>query len=308
MFVLNNRTFKKVTDINGTASISINLPVGEYNIDVIFKGDNNYINSSSNKNITVKTTIILPESKNYLLNTKYSVVLFDKDGNPLNNAEITVNIEGIDYKVSSDSNGNVSININLKPGNYEVSIINPLNGEKIADNIKVLPRIADNKNVVMYFGSGALYKVRVFADNGNPVGAGQIVTVKVNGKSSTLKTDKNGYAIYKIKLNPNKYTISASYKGYSVTNKITVKPVLTAKNIIKKKANKIIFSAKLVNTKGKALKGKKIIFKFKGKTYKIKTNKKGVAKLTLKKLKVGKYKITTKYGKSTIKNTIKIKK
>lgn len=308
LFVLNNRTFKKVTDINGTASISINLPVGEYNIDVIFKGDNNYINSSSNKNITVKTTIILPESKNYLLNTKYSVVLFDKDGNPLNNAEITVNIEGIDYKVSSDSNGNVSININLKPGNYEVSIINPLNGEKIADNIKVLPRIADNKNVVMYFGSGALYKVRVFADNGNPVGAGQIVTVKVNGKSSTVKTDKNGYAIYKIKLNPNKYTISASYKGYSVTNKITVKPVLTAKNIIKKKANKIIFSAKLVNTKGKALKGKKIIFKFKGKTYKIKTNKKGVAKLTLKKLKVGKYKITTKYGKSTIKNTIKIKK
>ena len=84
--------------------------------------------------------------------------------------------------------------------------------------------------------------------------------------------------------------------------------MLTAKNISKKKAKKVKFSAKLVNSKGKAVKGKKITFKIKGKTYKVKTNKKGQATLTLKNLKVGKYKITTKYGKSTIKNTIKIKK
>ena len=34
---------------------------------------------------------------------------------------------------------------------------------------------------------------------------------------------------------------------------------------------------------GKKVKGKKITFKFKGKTYKVKTNKKGIAKVTIKK-------------------------
>ena len=92
------------------------------------------------------------------------------------------------------------------------------------------------------------------------------------------------------------------------SNKITFKPTLSAKNIVKKKSKKIKFSAKLVDKNGKALKNKKITFKIKGKKYKVKTNKKGVATLTLKKLKVGNYKITSSYGGCTIKNTIKIKK
>ena len=64
----------------------------------------------------------------------------------------------------------------------------------------------------------------------------------------------------------------------------------------------------------KALKNKKVTFKFKGKKYKAKTNKKGVAKVTikksvLKKLKVGKkvkYQVT--YLKDTVKRNVKVKK
>ena len=49
--------------------------------------------------------------------------------------------------------------------------------------------------------------------------------------------------------------------------------------------------------------------KFKGKTYKVKTNSKGIATLKItKKYKVGKYTITTSYGKLKVKNTIKIKR
>jgi hypothetical protein len=63
-----------------------------------------------------------------------------------------------------------------------------------------------------------------------------------------------------------------------------------------------------VNKNGKILKKKKVTFKIKGKKYKVKTNKKGIATVTLKNLKVGKYTITSSYGGCTIKNTIKIKK
>ena len=73
-------------------------------------------------------------------------------------------------------------------------------------------------------------------------------------------------------------------------------------------AKTIKFKATLKTSKGKAIVGKKITFKIKSKTYTAKTNKKGIATITLKNLKIGKHTITTKYVKSTIKNTIKIRK
>lgn len=307
-FTINNRTYKKTTNDKGIASLSITLPSGNYSVDISFMGDNSFINSSSHKNILVKGTILLPQNKNYLFNTQYSIKLLNKDGNPLNNTNIIIKVNDIEYNKTTDVNGLILFNIEFNPGNYVLSIINPVNGEKSNDVITVIPRIVNNQDLIMYFGYGKTYSVRIFGDDGNPAGAGEIVNIIVNGKLNKIKTDKNGFAYYKIKLNPKTYTISAEYKGYSVSNKITVKPVLTAKNISKKKSKKIKFTAKLVNGNGKPVKGKKIVFKFRGKSYKIKTNSKGIAKLTLKKLKVGKYKITTKYGKSTIKNTIKIRK
>ncbi|MBQ7740194.1 MAG: hypothetical protein IJT65_03055 [Eubacterium sp.] len=92
------------------------------------------------------------------------------------------------------------------------------------------------------------------------------------------------------------------------TIKLTLKKVT-----VKKSAKKLVLKATL-KINGKAVKGKKITFKFKGKKYNAKTNKKGVAKVTikksvLKKLKAGK-KITysATYGKSTAKKTVKVKK
>ena len=102
--------------------------------------------------------------------------------------------------------------------------------------------------------------------------------------------------------------LAPGYNSYKVSNKINVKTLLTSKNISHKKSKKIKFSSKLVDTKGKALKGKKITFKFKGKIYKAKTNKKGIATITIKNLKIGKYTIMSIWNKFTIKNTIKIKK
>jgi hypothetical protein len=111
----------------------------------------------------------------------------------------------------------------------------------------------------------------------------------------------------KISLKPKKYAISASYKGFIVKNNVTVKSTVITKNITKKKAKTIKFTAKLVNSKGKILKYKYIKFKFKSKTYKRKTNSKGIATLSLKNLKRGKYTVYSTYGKLTIKNTIRIK-
>ena len=62
------------------------------------------------------------------------------------------------------------------------------------------------------------------------------------------------------------------------------------------------------------IKNKKLVFKFNGKTYIGKTNKKGIAKIVIKKsnlnkLKVNKYvKYQVSYGKLTVKKVAKVKK
>ena len=73
----------------------------------------------------------------------------------------------------------------------------------------------------------------------------------------------------------------------------------------------MVLKATLKWTNGKAIKGKKIVFKFKGKKYKAKTNKKGVAKVTIKnkklikKLKKGKkYTYSAKYIDDYVKGKV----
>lgn len=206
-------------------------------------------------------------------------------------------------------NGVVRLNININPGTYKITAINPGTGEKAVNTIRIYAKIMNNRDLTQYYGAKKVYKVRIYnATTGKPVGAGHKVKFKVNKKTITAKTDKNGYASMKINLKAGKYAITASYDGYKVSNRITVKPVLTAKDILGIKVKKVKFKVKLVNKNGKALKGKKIKFKFRGKTYKAKTNRKGIAAITLKNLKVGKHKIHSIYGKSKITNVIRIKK
>ena len=86
----------------------------------------------------------------------------------------------------------------------------------------------------------------------------------------------------------------------------------TSKVTVKKTAKKFTLKAKL-KINGKLVKGKLITFKFNGKTYKVKTNSKGIAQKTLnknviKKLKKGKkYTVKVTYLKDTIKTTVKVK-
>ena len=43
----------------------------------------------------------------------------------------------------------------------------------------IVKRISENQNIQMDYGDGSSFKVKVYADNGNPVGAGEIVTFNV---------------------------------------------------------------------------------------------------------------------------------
>ena len=138
--------------------------------------------------------------------------------------------------------------MDFNPKTYLVTVINPVTKEYVENTVKILPTLINNKNINMYFSDDAFYKVRVVGIDGKIVGSGVIVKIKVNGKTYKIKTNKYGYALFKINFKPGKYIITAEYNSYKVSNKINVKTLLTSKNISHKKSKKIKFSSKLVNT------------------------------------------------------------
>lgn len=306
---LNSKEHTIFTDSKGQAFLDVDLNPGKYTAEVIFDETERYHESSIKVSVVVLSTAEgVDVVKLYGSGTQYFAVFTDSNGKVLGDTKVKFKIGSKSYTVKTLPNGVARMNINIKAGTYTISCVNPVTGEKLSNKITVYYKIMGNKDVSNYFGAKTTYKVRIYTDGKKPVGAGKAVTFKVNGKTYKVKTDKNGYAKLAVKLNPKKYTVTASYGGFKVSNKITIKKVLTAKNISKKKSKKTKFSAKLVNTKGKPLKGKKITFKIKGKKYTAKTNKKGIATITIKlNLKKGTYKIYTSYGKSKITNKIRIK-
>ncbi|WP_295619694.1 hypothetical protein [uncultured Methanobrevibacter sp.] len=168
----------------------------------------------------------------------------------------------------------------------------------------------------MYYYDGSRYKVKVLSKNGRAL-AKQLVIFRINKKNYKVKSNSKGIASLKIPytVKPGTYSIWAKYAGLSVKNKVIVKQVLSSKKTVRvrKYAKKLVLKASLRNGK-KALKNKLIRFKFKGKTYKAKTNLKGLAKVTLKrkvtrKLKQGKqYTVSIIYLKDIIKTKVKVKR
>ena len=301
-----NGTTYSVKSSNGKVSLSLtNLDNGNYVVNV--DSDKYNTHSSSNFNIDVNINIVAGNFTTYYMSgSNYTITLMNNNES-VSGKTLTITLNGVTYTRTTDADGNMVIPIELATGTYNINIIDFEHNVVKSQTIEVVPTLSSNKDLTKYYGSTNKYSVLVLGDDAKPV-ADAIVVMKINGKTYNVKSDSKGIAALNVDLKPNKYTITAEYKGYKVSNKVTVKTTLVTKNISKKKAATTKFTAKLLNNKGKILKNKKITFKFKGKTYKVKTNSKGIATLSLKSLKVGKHTITSTYGKLSVKNIITIKK
>ena len=305
--------------VNGSAKITVpELGNGENDVFISYTGDDKYAPRNYSANVTIETNVVASDmTRGYNSGIDYQFKVVDINGNPLANKEVKVKINNKVYTVKTDKVGVAKINAKLSVGTYNVIITNPDNGKEVTKTLKIVKRFTGNKNVAKYYNSNFKYRFKVIGDNGKAVGKGVVVKVKIGKKTYKLKTDKNGFITIKLtkKYVPKKYTVAASYKGYSIKNTIKVKQVISSKKVVnvKKSAKKLVLSAKLKEGK-KVLKNKKVTFKFKGKKYKAKTNKKGIAKVTIKKnvikkLKAGKkYKFTITYLKDTVKRTVNVRR
>ena len=334
--ITGNNGYKNTIKRNAESSISISvsgLNATRYTVTANYYDLENYKFSSASDTFTV-----------FKINP--SIIISTTNANVGENATIVVNIPDVDgyvvIKVANKvifedriaKNGVIVKNIDyLGEGSYEVSVTYKGDSNyNMLTNTASLIIIQDKiltdihaKDISITYGNNA-YLVATLKDEYGYTLHNKNVSIYFNGINSILTTDNNGQVkllISNVKANTYNAVISFVgddiYSSSTKTVKVTVikpktKIVLTLKKVnVKKSAKTLVISATL-KINGKAAAKKKLTFKFNGIKYTAKTNKKGVAKITikqkyLKKLKVGKkVKYQVSYSKKTVKKTVKIKK
>ena len=246
----------------------------------------------------------------------FTVKVVTNDGRAVGAGEsVKFTINGKSTTVKTDNNGIAKIKISNVPGKYTITTSyrgktykNTVTVKQVLKATKVSVKNTDKKLVLK-----ATLKI-----NGKAV-KGKVIKFRLLGKTYTAKTNAKGIAQATIKQAVIKkfvkksYPVKVSYLKDTVKTTITVKQVFKANKItVKKSANNFKLKASL-KINGKAAKKKLIKFTLLGKTYKAKTNAKGIAQVTIKKavikkLKKGKqYAFKVTYLKDTIKSTVKVK-
>lgn len=166
-----------------------------------------------------------------------------------------------------------------------------------------------------YSKSSTVFKLTLKDSNGNLL-SNKTVSIKVNSKTYTGTTGNSGIAyITTPSLSMGTYTVTAKFNGdseYSKTsfsNKVSVySSISDRKNIVKNYGVEKYFSATFWKDNGR-LANTNVKFTLNGKTYTVKTDSKGVAKISTN-LVPGKYTIKSynPYSKETASNTITVNK
>lgn len=317
-----NKTYTVKTDENGLAKLQINLNIGDYNIKSFFKGNNDYLTMSKTNSVKVRskyTPIISAKDlfakygeKNYFTTVlKGNELIF----NETIGLTVLAKTWNKTYPVKTDEKGIAKLAINLAPGDYKIksyfkgnenySSANAINDIKISR--KHIAKLSTN-DLVKDFTETKMFVSKLTSQNNTPLINKAVcmnVFAKTWNKTYTINTNNYGYSNLNIQLAPGVYTIKSVFNTDNVydsvtnINKVTVlkeyapeifSSDFTQKNgqgksfevLLKDKNYNVSISNRLVNLT--------IIANSWNKTYSVRTNADGIAKLPIN-LNIGSYKV-----------------
>ena len=303
-FTINGKTYNKTTDVNGTASMGLNLASNVYKATVSYNGSDKYNAVSKNITVTINPTIISKDLvKMYQNATRFYAKFTDSTGKAIANKEIRFNINGVFYTKKTDKDGMADLGIMLRPGSYILTAYNPVTGEEKGFNITVKSLIMQN-DLTKYYLNASRFEATVYNKDGS-LAVNKEVTFNINGVFYHKKTDENGVASLGIALRPGEYTITTMYDGLDIGNKVNVLPTLVTKDLSMKYLDGSNFTALTLDGQGKPLANQNVSFNVNGVFYHKVTNKDGIASLGIR-LMSGEYIITSYWNDFQTGNTIKI--
>ena len=303
-FTINGQTYNKTTDVNGTASMGLNLASNVYKATVSYNGSDKYNAVSKNITVTINPTIVADDLvKMYQNATRFYAKFTDSTGKAIANKEIRFNINGVFYTKKTDKDGVADLGIMLRPGSYILTAYNPVTGEEKGFNITVKSLIVQS-DLTKYYLNASRFEATVYNKDGS-LAVNKEVTFNINGVFYTKTTDKNGVASLGIALRPGNYTITTMYDGLDIGNRVSVLPTLVTKDLNMKHLDGSNFTALTLDGQGKPLANQNVSFNVNGVFYHKVTNKDGIASLGIR-LMSGEYIITSYWNDFQTGNTIKI--
>ena len=290
--------------------------IGVYEVTAVFNENSEHHNSSDTATFSA-IPIEIPEEISTSTEGVFTLEFPDDAEGTL-----TVFIDGTRYQVYNIVGGILNIDLTQFKGKHVITF--EYGGDKnypaftkdVNVTVQTNPSISA-RNVNVQYLANQKYTIKVFKNKGIPA-ASTWVVIKLNNKAfKKLKTNKNGIVTFVVNQKPGTYKLKITSLRKTVQRTVKVKHVVTLKSTtLKKSARKLTLQATLAKVKGKYLIKKTITFRINGKKVATaKTNKRGIAKITirnptwLKKLKVGK-KVTYQatYLKDTVKKTTKMRK
>lgn len=307
---VNKKAYSAYTNSKGIATIkTASLAVGSYSINLNYNGNSDYSHYSTTKKVKVLSSIIGSDlTKTYGYISKYKVK-FWKANEVLANTNVTFKVNGKTYTRTTNDYGNAVLNINLAVGKYTITAINPYSKEMVSHNIVVKKEKTnfdfDSKKYISVNKKGSFTVTLKSAHN--ILLKNKKISFTYGNKKVTSKTNANGKATVTIPVLSKgthkitfKYGGSKNYKSKSDSASLVIfKPTtkLSSSYLVMKYNDGSKFKVKLTNDKGKNLANKTVNIKINGKSTICKTNKYGNAKLKIKDLKPGVYKVSYSHSK-----------
>jgi hypothetical protein len=251
-YTINGEEFNATTDANGGVEISAS---SNSVVDLIYAGDDAILPA----NITITLSGLAPareateikasdyttDAVDFYAGEKggyFKVQLVDANGNPLANKPVKIGFNGVVYSLTSDANGYAQLQINLMyAGTYTFAVA--FLGDDDYNGTFVVQKIIVNKKKTSISASAKSFKASAKtksytvtlkttanADGKTYLKEGKKVTISVNGKTYSAKTNSKGQATFKLSLSKKaKYSATVkfagdnSYDSSSKSVKITIK-------------------------------------------------------------------------------------
>lgn len=320
-----------ITNSSGQVDFNLSnkLSTGTFEGYVYFDKTNRYMASSIPIRVTVDKIPMQINSSDITYtygDEKYlTVTLKDNYGNPISNETVSFKTTGNAMAGKTDENGIAKFLMNLAPGSYNatVSFAGNKTHQSNSTTVRILVNALREKISINQYSFTSVYNegkyitVTLNDISGKGISNKQFI-VNFNGKTKKYLTNANGQIKLPIStLVPKTYKVTINFLGDE-----KYEPASFNITLVVKKAKPHLFASKkkfnvkthvkkykvtLKNNKNKVMKKVKVYLKVKGKTYVVKTNKKGQAIFKLTKLtKKGTYKAVITYkGDKCYKKVVK---
>lgn len=208
---VNDVTYNKTTNANGQASLKVKLPAGKYDVKYFYAGDENTTQASFTSKLTVKpaikTTIkVADKNINYRqgLTSLFIVHLADANGKALSNQDVIIKVNGKEYNIKTDANGDAQITLSLKKGKYKAKFYFKSNSPYLAskDKFKIVvkPKMAKGDGYWIFGADMKKVNLKSLSKSGTKQIFLNFYSIKLYGKSGVAswikKANKYGISVH----------------------------------------------------------------------------------------------------------------